>query len=190
MLNTPESIKETKTTKGIRKENSNTNQILKDIKLLFEPVPITEDKTIKDTRKENFYTDKILKDIKTLFEPEEAVRTGNALSSNFTEYESNGDKDKKLSVKEFLNKIKPCLNNIIQLTTAINFMSSKDSTETRAMHSTSDNIEIMIGSETDEIIVEFFESFLQKYQKGSEQPMKGSEFIFDSVDLLHYKFHK
>ena len=113
MLNTPEPIKETKTTKDIRKENSNTNEILKDIKLLFEPVPITEDKTIKDTRKENFYADKILKDIKTLFEPGEAIRTGNALSSNFTEYESNGDKDKKLSVKEYLNKIRPCLNNII-----------------------------------------------------------------------------
>ena len=78
----------------------------------------------------------------------------------------------------------------IQLTTAINFMSSKDSTETRAMHSTSDNIEIMIGSETDETIVEFFDSFLQKYQKGSEQSMKGSEFVFDRVYLLHYKFHK
>ena len=113
MLNTPEPIKETKTTKDIRKENSNTNEILKDIKLLFEPAPITEDKTIKDTRKENFYTNKILKEIKTLFEPEEAVRTGNALSSNFTEYVSNGDKDKTLSVKQHLNKIKPCLNNLI-----------------------------------------------------------------------------
>ena len=78
----------------------------------------------------------------------------------------------------------------IQLTTAINLMSSKDSTETRTMHSTSDNIEIMIGSKTDETIVELFESLLQKYQKGLEQSMKGSEFAFGSVDLLHYKCHK
>ena len=65
----------------------------------------------------------------------------------------------------------------IQLTTAINLMSSKDSTETRTMHSTSDNIEIMIGSKTDETIVELFESLLQKYQKGLEQSMKEANLL-------------
>ena len=37
----------------------------------------------------------------------------------------------------------------IQLTIAINFLSSKDSKETRTMNSKSNNIEIMIGNETD-----------------------------------------
>ena len=40
----------------------------------------------------------------------------------------------------------------IQLTTTTNFISSKDSDETNIMYSKRDNIEIMIGSETDEII--------------------------------------
>ena len=40
----------------------------------------------------------------------------------------------------------------ILLTIAIKFISSKDSSETRNMHSKSD-IEIMMGSETDEIIL-------------------------------------
>ena len=40
----------------------------------------------------------------------------------------------------------------IQLTMEINFISSKDSDETRTMHTKSNNAEIMIGSETDEII--------------------------------------
>ena len=39
------------------------------------------------------------------------------------------------------------------------------------MHSKSDNIEILIGNETDEIIAELFESFLQKYQEGLEKLM-------------------
>ena len=39
----------------------------------------------------------------------------------------------------------------IQLTMAINFISSKDSEETRTMHTKSNNVEIMMGSETDEI---------------------------------------
>ena len=58
------------------------------------------------------------------------------------------------------------------------------------MHSKSNNIEIMICNETDEIIEKLFDSLLQKYQKCLEESMKGSELVFDSVDLLHYKLHK
>ena len=78
----------------------------------------------------------------------------------------------------------------IQSTMSINFISSKDSNETRTMHTKSDNIEMMIGNETNEIIEELFDSLLQKYQKGLEESMKGSELIFDSVDLLYYEFLK
>ena len=48
---------------------------------------------------------------------------------------------------------------------AINFVPSKDFKETRTMHSNSDNIETMIGSKTDKIIEELFESLLKKYQE-------------------------
>ena len=47
----------------------------------------------------------------------------------------------------------------------INFISSKDSDETRNMNTKSDNIEIVIGSETNYIIEELCESLLQKCQK-------------------------
>ena len=78
----------------------------------------------------------------------------------------------------------------IQLTMSINFISSKDSDETRNMHTKSNNIEITVGSQTNHIIEELFESLLQKYQEGLEESMKGSEFIFDSVNLLHYHLQK
>ena len=68
----------------------------------------------------------------------------------------------------------------------INFITSKDSGETRTMHTKSRNIEIMMGSETNDIIEELSESFLQNYQERLEESMKGSEFIFDSVDLMYY----
>ena len=58
------------------------------------------------------------------------------------------------------------------------------------MHSNSDNKEIMIDNETNEIIQERFDSFLQKYKKRLEESMKGSGFVFDSLDFLHYKCHK
>ena len=40
----------------------------------------------------------------------------------------------------------------VQLTIAINFISSKYSDETRTMHTKTNHVEIMMGSETDEII--------------------------------------
>ena len=51
------------------------------------------------------------------------------------------------------------------------------------MHTKGNNIEIMIGSETDEVTEESFQTYLQKYQKGLQELIKGSEFVFDSVDL-------
>ena len=71
----------------------------------------------------------------------------------------------------------------IQSTMATNFISSKDFDETSTICSKSSNIEIMIGYETDEIIEELFESFLQKYQEKLEERMRGSEFV---VILLIY----
>ena len=70
------------------------------------------------------------------------------------------------------------------------FISSQHSDDICTLHTKSDNIEIMMGNETDEIIKQLFESLLKKTQKGLEESMKGSEFTFDSVDLLYYKLHK
>ena len=69
---------------------------------------------------------------------------------------SNGDTNKALSIEEYLDKIRPYINDIIndlkksdtgklQLTIVINFISSKDTGEEHVMHSKSDNIEIMIS---------------------------------------------
>ena len=69
---------------------------------------------------------------------------------------------------------------------SINCISSKDSDETRNMHTKSDNKEIKMGSETDDIINEFFKSLLQKYQEGLEEPIRGSELF----DLLYYNLRK
>ena len=141
-----------------------------------------------------------------------------AFDGSYIQYESKGDKGKNLSIKEYLNIIKPYLSNVIddhnthglvryhsgnktrveetsskwkiQLTMAVNFISSKDSDETRTMHTKSNSVEIMMGSETDEIIEDLFQSFLQKYQEGLEESMRGSEFVYHSVDALYYNLNK
>ena len=73
----------------------------------------------------------------------------------------------------------------------INFISLKPgSDETRIMHTRSDNIEIMIGDDNDEIIKGLFESFLQKYEENLQNKMKGSDFEVDGVNFLYYDFNK
>ena len=76
------------------------------LSMLNKSEQIKETKAIRDIRKENFNGDKIIRDIRTLFEPEEdcyePLRASNAFNNNYIEYESNGDKDKILSVKEYL----------------------------------------------------------------------------------------
>ena len=85
---------------------------------------------------------KAISDFRTLFESEKEdyykpVRIGNAFSISYIKCESNGDKTKTLSIKEYLEEIKPYLKDIIsnlkksdiwkiQLRIAINSMSSKD----------------------------------------------------------------
>ena len=54
----------------------------------------------------------------------------------------------------------------------ITFISSLDTGEIRTMDSKSDNVEITMGNEADDIIKELFESFKKRYQEGSETKMK------------------
>ena len=70
------------------------------------------------------------------------------------------------------------------------FISYKDSDEICTMRAKNNNMEIIMGNETDEIVKELFESLLQKYQKGLKNKMRGSKFVFDSIDLLNYNLHK
>ena len=68
----------------------------------------------------------------------------------------------------------------------INFFSSKYSEEIHTINTKSDNMD----NETDEIIEKLFKNLLQRYEEGLEESMKGSEFIFDNVDLLYYNLNK
>ena len=69
----------------------------------------------------------------------------------------------------------------IQLTIQINFISSLYTVEISTMDSKSKNLELLMGSETDDIIKELSKSFLQGYQEGLEKKMRGREFVFESL---------
>ena len=63
---------------------------------------------------------------------------------------------------------------------ANNFISSIENDEERVMHSKSDNIEIMINDEVDQVIKDFFDSLKNRHQNNFES-MKGRGLIFDYI---------
>ena len=100
-------------------------------------------------------------------------------------------------VEQYLNKTRPYLTDLVNdlkqsdtlenlIYNTINFISSKDdNNEDHVMHSKSDNIEIMSSDEADEGIKKLFDSLKNRYQNNLES-MRGSKFVFDYVQLLHY----
>ena len=82
---------------------------IKGIRSLFRQEK--ETKAIKDRRLGDFRNlSKHGKEEKNYYKP---VRVRNFWSNNNIEYKSNGDKNKTLSVEEYLNKISPSLKDII-----------------------------------------------------------------------------
>ena len=70
-------------------------------------------------------------------------------------------------------------------------ISSIDFKETCFIYSASDNIEIFMGSDTDDVINNLFDTILQRFQEARETSFeRGSEFIFECVDVLYYYFHR
>ena len=92
----------------------------------------------------------------------------------YIEYESNSDRNKTVSVEEYLKKIRPYLTSIInnlkksdtwkiQLTIENNFISSIDDNEACIMHSKNDNIEIMINGFQYDVTVALNHEEIKKY---------------------------
>ena len=85
-----------------------------------------------------------------------------SFNENYKYYESRGDKDKKLSIEQYLDMIKPYLSDLInenkaiennsnewkiQINMHVNFVSSNDTGEIRTIFVLSDNEEIKLGNE-------------------------------------------
>ena len=78
----------------------------------------------------------------------------------------------------------------LQITMRIIFISFIDKNETQVMHTKSDNVEIMNGTDTSDAINNLINYFMKRYQEGLEIKMKGSSYIFERIDLLEYHLHK
>ena len=132
------------------------------------------------------------------YEPKE---TKSAFDGSYVLYESRGDKDNMLAIYEYFDKIKSYLKDMIddyksegewkiQIVMGMTFVSFVDRNETQVMHTKSDNVKIMNGTDTSDAINELIDSFIKRFQKGLETKMKRSSYIFERIDLLEYHLHK
>ena len=78
----------------------------------------------------------------------------------------------------------------IHVTMAINFISSEDNGEEALMNAKSNKKEIMINGKTDEVTKKLLKLIIKRYQNFSKISRKGSDFIFDCIHLLYYKYYK
>ena len=124
-----------KDSKEIKEENQDDDEIMTDLRVLYEP-------------KENYYG---------------PIKTKGAFGVNYVEYESNGDIDKVSSIASYLNKIEPYLIDIInkhkdgwkiQLAAEITFSSvgDEDSKKSFLIYMHSKNLKVYDGSLTGMII--------------------------------------
>ena len=130
-----------KDSKEIKKENQNDDEIITDLRFLYEP-------------EENYY---------------ERRKTKGAFGSNYVEYESNRDTGETSSIEGYLNKIRPYLSDIIdkhkdgwkiQLAVEITFSSvgEKNTEEFYPLYMHSGNSKVYIGSETSMVVDDLFKS--------------------------------
>ena len=68
------------------------------------------------------------------------------------------------------------------------FLFFYDAEEECVIHSKSNNIKFTSYNDTNEVVDELFKSLRSKYQRNLETSMRASDFIFDSVHLMYYKY--
>ena len=173
-------------------------------KIALKNIGIYLKKLNNDFKKLQKYQDSITHGLDYLFNEEDYYKpteVKSAFDGNYVLYESRGDKDGKLALYKYFEKIKPHLKDMtdnykskseckIQITMRIIFISFIDNNETQAMDTKSDNVEILNGTDTSDAINKLINSFMKRCQEKLETKMKRSIYIFERIDLLDYHLHK
>ena len=97
------------------------------------------------------------------------IPTKSSFNNNYKEYEIRGDRDKKLSLNQYLYTIMPELTELItekknnnkneqkiQLSMSVNFMHTIDRNKSRTFFVKSDNVTIRSSDSIDDVITKLF----------------------------------
>ena len=134
--------------KNIHRYLKKLNNDLKKLQKYQDNITYGFDYLFNEVNEEDYYEPK---EIKSVFD------------GSYVLYERRGDKDANLALYEYFEKIKPYLKDMIddykftgewkiQITMRIMFISFIDKNGTQVMHTKTDNVEIMNGTDTSDAI--------------------------------------
>ena len=123
-----------------------------------------------------------------------------AFKNSYSQDQTTSDRKNILPPSEYFEMIEPDLIKLInkhkndnwkiQLTMKIILTPIEDFDDNRALYVKTKNVEIMMGSDTNEIAKELFESIIQKNQELMEYSTKNSGLILEGVELMNYDINK
>ena len=125
-----------------------------------------------------------------------------SFDNNYTEYEISGDKNKDLSLKQYIFKITPQLIDLInekmnstkdeqktQLIIAVVFKHKTDPSKNYTFYVRSKNIVTLQEGDANDILNKLLDSFFENYEHEQNILHNGSNYVFDYVDISIMKFH-
>ena len=162
----------------------------------FKRIPRYLKKLHTDLSKRDKYQENYLYGAEQLFNKDsyhKPFEVKSVFNGNYVLYESKGDQYRSLSVLEYLMKIRPHLYDLIekysyndswkiQLNMEVSFISLTDTNVRQTLYSKSDNVEVIHAVDTNGVIDELFDTFLNRYQDGLETKMTGSSCFFEKLD--------
>ena len=123
-----------------------------------------------------------------------------AFENNYLQYQTFSSREKMLSPVKYIEEIKPKLIKLInkhkndnwkiQLTMKITFIPVGNYNGKRSLYFKTKNVEIMMGSDTDQTVKELFESIMQKYKELIEHSTKISGLVLQDIELMEYDINK
>ena len=129
----------------------------------------------------------------------EPVIIHSSFLKGYERYQISGDMNKELSLNDYLNTIRPnveelsnkkkALEKRVQVTLSLIFLNYfTDETVEKWVYS--DNIDLRATDDQKERTTKLFNPLLHRYQETLEQKMEGISFVFDYVNYLDIKFQQ
>ena len=144
---------------------------------------------------QNLYNDEII----DYYKP---ILARSSFQHNYEEYEIRGDKNKNLTLKQYLyintTQLPELINEKknstqseqkVQLIISVIFKHVMDPTKKRTFYDKYKTIEMRSGENTDDIIIKLLESFLENYEREENILRNGSDSVFDGVNSTLAYFH-
>ena len=194
--------------KDLLKEHVKSKKIRARQKIIEKIVDITNYLYPKQKQHTKFYNDQTyygLKEIKNYLKKKDEdftpILTRQSFSGNFIEHEISGSTS-VITFNEYLNKIKPSIKIELEklqksdmsgqkvlLRCIVVFKKINNEFERYIKYIDSDGIMMRYGSNVDKIVNELYVSLLKSYENESNK-LRGSNFVFSSVDLSYLQVIK